>query len=119
MLDENQRTHRNLLPLEEIGPQNANQEIPVVEFLEVLARLIHARRVKKKGRGQIGGVQPEGLPKVVTFPYSRHSSYEELCHLVSVFKPRDVFPCTVDEERWHEGKTIHYGLVKEAHTLTL
>lgn len=34
------------------------------------------------------------------FPYSRHSSYEELCQLVDAFKPRDVYPCTVDEENW-------------------
>lgn len=34
------------------------------------------------------------------FPYSRHSSYEELCELVNAFKPRDVYPCTVDEENW-------------------
>lgn len=44
-----------------------------------------------------------GLPKVITFPYSRHSSYAELCHLVEIFKPKDVYPCTVDEEEWHEG----------------
>ena len=43
------------------------------------------------------------LPKVITFPYSRHSSYAELCHLVRVFQPKDVFPCTVDEDNWHEG----------------
>jgi hypothetical protein len=45
------------------------------------------------------------LPTVVTFPYSRHSSYPELCHLVSAFKPRDVWPCTVDAPHWlREGK---------------
>lgn len=34
------------------------------------------------------------------FPYSRHSSYEELCELVNSFRPLDVYPCTVDEENW-------------------
>jgi hypothetical protein len=38
--------------------------------------------------------------KTIRFPYSRHSSYSELCELVSAFKPRDVFPCTVDEITW-------------------
>ncbi|KAI9744485.1 MAG: hypothetical protein M1818_002014 [Claussenomyces sp. TS43310] len=42
------------------------------------------------------------LPKVITFPYSRHSSYEELCKLLGLFRPRDIYPCTVDEGRWHE-----------------
>lgn len=38
--------------------------------------------------------------KTIRFPYSRHSSYSELCELVAAFKPRDVFPCTVDEATW-------------------
>jgi len=40
------------------------------------------------------------LPRTITFPYSRHSSYSELCALVGAFRPRDVYPCTVDEETW-------------------
>lgn len=42
------------------------------------------------------------LPRVITFPYSRHSSYAELCHLVDAFKPKQVYPCTVEEGRWHD-----------------
>jgi hypothetical protein len=38
--------------------------------------------------------------RTIRFPYSRHSSYSELCELVAAFKPKDVFPCTVDESRW-------------------
>lgn len=38
--------------------------------------------------------------KTIRFPYSRHSSYSELCELIAAFKPRDVFPCTVDEATW-------------------
>ncbi|KAF4595697.1 artemis protein [Ophiocordyceps camponoti-floridani] len=41
-----------------------------------------------------------GLPRVIRFPYSRHSSYPELCQLVDLFKPHDVWPCTVNVERW-------------------
>ncbi|TEA14653.1 Protein artemis [Colletotrichum sidae] len=29
------------------------------------------------------------LPKTITFPYSRHSSYQELCDLIQSFRPRD------------------------------
>lgn len=39
-------------------------------------------------------------PRTIRFPYSRHSSYSELCGLVSAFRPRDVFLCTVDESTW-------------------
>jgi hypothetical protein len=38
--------------------------------------------------------------KTIRFPYSRHSSYSELCELVGAFRPGDVFPCTVDEAAW-------------------
>lgn len=40
------------------------------------------------------------LPKTITFPYARHSSYPELCHLVKTFKPKDVWPCTVHPLEW-------------------
>ncbi|KAG9240720.1 hypothetical protein BJ878DRAFT_578831 [Calycina marina] len=51
----------------------------------------------------IGGFQdPSELPQIITFPYPRHSSYEEFCHLVQIFKPNDVYPCTVDEKNWTE-----------------
>ncbi|TGO33219.1 hypothetical protein BHYA_0259g00010 [Botrytis hyacinthi] len=59
--------------------------------------------IPDKKRDSIPG---SGLPKVITFPYSRHSSYAELCHLVDIFKPKDVYPCTVDEEEWHEGLSM-------------
>uniref|UniRef100_A0A0L0N3R6 Protein artemis n=1 Tax=Tolypocladium ophioglossoides (strain CBS 100239) TaxID=1163406 RepID=A0A0L0N3R6_TOLOC len=44
----------------------------------------------------------DGLPRVIQFPYSRHSSYPELCHLVKTFQPKDIWPCTVDPEQWVE-----------------
>ncbi len=53
----------------------------------------------------------QSLPTVVTFPYSRHSSYPELCNLVGAFKPKDVWPCTVDLPSWlREGLTHIRGL---------
>lgn len=38
----------------------------------------------------------------ITFPFSRHASYNELRCLVEAFRPRDIFPCTVDPARWSE-----------------
>ncbi|KAH6955882.1 beta-lactamase-like protein [Ilyonectria sp. MPI-CAGE-AT-0026] len=47
------------------------------------------------------------LPKIIQFPYSRHSSYPELCQLVKVFRPKDVWPCTVNPTEWlKEGISI-------------
>ncbi|PHH58403.1 hypothetical protein CDD82_3081 [Ophiocordyceps australis] len=44
--------------------------------------------------------QHHGLPLVIRFPFSRHSSYPELCAFVDAFKPRDIWPCTANLEQW-------------------
>lgn len=40
------------------------------------------------------------------FPYSRHSSYTELCQFVAAFRPKDIHPCTVDPASWNEDVSI-------------
>lgn len=42
------------------------------------------------------------LPSLITFPYSRHSSYPELCHLLKALNPKDVWPCAVYPHEWLE-----------------
>ncbi|KAJ4345118.1 hypothetical protein N0V95_005890 [Ascochyta clinopodiicola] len=56
--------------------------------------------------------------KTIRFPYSRHSSYSELCELVAALKPRDVFPCTVDEATWSPELSMNalFGEHCSAHT---
>ncbi|KAK2736626.1 hypothetical protein FQN55_001572 [Onygenales sp. PD_40] len=46
------------------------------------------------------------LSNAIHFPYSRHSSYAELCLLLQAFRPKDVFPCTVDATTWNEKVSI-------------
>lgn len=41
---------------------------------------------------------------IIHFPYSRHSSYDELHHLLSLFCPKDICPCTVDIDRWEQDQ---------------
>ncbi|KAI6375399.1 hypothetical protein MCOR25_002965 [Pyricularia grisea] len=49
----------------------------------------------------------EILPRRVRFPYSRHSSYPELCHLIERFRPIDVWPCTYHGKEWlQQGLSI-------------
>ncbi|KAJ6144282.1 hypothetical protein N7470_008177 [Penicillium chermesinum] len=42
------------------------------------------------------------------FPYSRHSSYSELCGLVAAFRPKDIHPCTVDPSSWNEELSMQH-----------
>ncbi|KAK8203363.1 hypothetical protein M8818_005341 [Zalaria obscura] len=70
-------------------------KIPLDRFLPVLAKL-------GVGDGE-DMVRSKHSPRTrqITFPYSRHSSYSELRYLVQAFKPKDVYPCTVDERTWN------------------
>lgn len=60
--------------------------------------------------------QAPGLPRVIRFPYARHSSYQELCHFVDAFKPLDVWPCTEDAQHWWRNGTYNSLDKKRRHT---
>ncbi|KAH7391140.1 beta-lactamase-like protein [Phaeosphaeria sp. MPI-PUGE-AT-0046c] len=69
--------------------QTCADDISVQTFVKMLSANASRNVAKKK---------PEN--RTIRFPYSRHSSYSELCELVAAFRPKDVFPCTVDAENW-------------------
>ncbi|KAK4127252.1 hypothetical protein N657DRAFT_653533 [Parathielavia appendiculata] len=87
----------------EMAAFGENKETDLISGLQAITS-----KLKNRSRQQsTSNFDEHALPIVVTFPYSRHSSYRELCDLVRVFKPRDVWPCTVDITRWlNEGITI-------------
>ncbi|KAI9703485.1 MAG: hypothetical protein M1820_005789 [Bogoriella megaspora] len=74
-------------------------EIPLKSLVSVLENLVKEKG--NKGDPSLSAVRPSQT--TITFPYSRHSSYEELCLLVEAFKPLEVFPCTVDEQKWSQA----------------
>lgn len=94
--------HPIMLPLsdDEDGPTDQDDMVVVLRAL-----------TKTSGKGR--GKEPSTtLPNRIRFPYSRHSSYRELCHLVSVLKPKDIWPCTVDTLRWvRQGKSSCQRLI--------
>ncbi|KAF5603628.1 uncharacterized protein FSUBG_7185 [Fusarium subglutinans] len=71
---------------------------------EVIMMLVEKLRKNTKNQKQ----RDEGsLPRTIYFPYSRHSSLPELRHFVKAFRPRDVWPCTVNNAEWlKNGITI-------------
>ncbi|KAJ6119325.1 hypothetical protein N7523_003605 [Penicillium sp. IBT 18751x] len=58
------------------------------------------------GQGVSDQSSKQDLPNTIRFPYSRHSSYSELCELVAAFRPKDIHPCTVDPSTWNEDISI-------------
>lgn len=99
MLREGLRSHQVSL----YGLELDQGKLPLKKIAELLAKSVAQKRSDPLGENHTDKVQFEALPRTITFPYSRHSSFAELCDLVRVFDPMDVYPCTVDEEDWDEG----------------
>ncbi|OAQ74242.2 artemis protein [Pochonia chlamydosporia 170] len=68
----------------------------------VIQSLAERLRNKSGNLKPPANTRPDGLPKVILFPFARHSPYRELCHLAEAFKPKDIWPCTVDRY-WMEN----------------
>lgn len=87
-------------------------DIPLQELVSVLARVATTTPSSAGSKKQLSNTgtaldKIDGpLPKFITFPYSRHSSYSELCSLVRAFRPRDIYPCTVDPINWTSALSI-------------
>ncbi|KAL9117348.1 MAG: hypothetical protein Q9187_006115 [Circinaria calcarea] len=91
------------------------EDMPLEDIANLLERIARRRSEIGEHKAKVPHQPPEvedtigkfhnqpgqRLPNCINFPYSRHSSYDELCHLVEVFKPMDVYPCTVDEDSWN------------------
>lgn len=93
---------RNTVSLEDMGIENHTDEMSL-EVLVKAALSSVPRQSSQSSQMEPIRVADEDLPRMITFPYSRHASYEELCDLVTAFQPSDVYPCTVDERKWFSG----------------
>ncbi|PYI05025.1 DNA repair protein [Aspergillus sclerotiicarbonarius CBS 121057] len=102
------RSRTKVLSLDSYGMKDAH-DMSLENFVSILSR------GRPEGEDWSGTVnqhthlrdgQDNPLPRIIHFPYSRHSSYTELCDLVSAFKPKNVHPCTVDPINWDEEVSI-------------
>ncbi|KAH6711742.1 hypothetical protein BKA61DRAFT_522678 [Leptodontidium sp. MPI-SDFR-AT-0119] len=105
------RTPGRVLSLAQFGLDEENGNVSLTQLAAAVIRAVTERR-DYLITSQDGG-KSQALPRIITFPYSRHSSYEELCDLLKIFKPKDVWPCTEDPYRWHERGLSVEGLFGE------
>ncbi|KAK1246263.1 hypothetical protein MKX08_000065 [Trichoderma sp. CBMAI-0020] len=81
-----------------------SEDIQLTDLKKVMLPIsIHHPKADSPTRNEFGA---EMLPNIIRFPYSRHSSYPELCNLVDAFKPKDVWPCTFHLESWREKESL-------------
>ncbi|KAK3333765.1 beta-lactamase-like protein [Cercophora scortea] len=89
------------LEMSTFGERN---ETAIINAIHAIAKKSHLGLGKRRSPHE---KSKDLLPKMITFPYSRHSSYPELCGFLEAFKPRDVWPCTVSIPEWiDKGITI-------------
>ncbi|KAI5272164.1 hypothetical protein E4T47_04556 [Aureobasidium subglaciale] len=89
--DEVDLTSQDGRPVDEFDMDN----LPIDKLVPALTRLITGKAKQEeedrlKRQRQISQ----------TFPFSRHSSYLELREFVQAFKPKDIYPCTIDRSRY-------------------
>lgn len=100
MLQAGSRSTARAVSLDDMGLDRQEDDLSLSELAKIILRSLTNKRNAKATENK---QEEQGLPRVITFPYSRHSSYAELCDLVRVFRPKDVYACTVDADTWHEG----------------
>ena len=88
---------------------DAEGEIPLKEFVQLVSKRgnLAGAGSKDKSKAPKDSANSKTKDRIIHFPFSRHSSYEELRHLVSVFRPKDICPCTVDLDTWTENITMN------------
>ena len=87
---------------------DAKEEVSLKDFAHLISKTASLPEPGPNGEENVRKQSPHnaGKDRVIRFPYSRHSSYEELRQLVSVFRPKDICPCTVDLDTWDTNMTM-------------
>lgn len=85
-----------------ISLEGLGLESDVEVSLRHLAKLMSQQKEERGRKAAEVALAGQKHQQTIHFPFSRHSSYEELRHLLSVFRPQEVHACTVDISSWSE-----------------
>ncbi|KAL2868836.1 putative DNA repair protein [Aspergillus lucknowensis] len=101
-LSEAFKSRSKSLSLDAYGMKDAH-EMPLNDLVDILSRGRQSdESILSEHSTEYRDRSGRPLPKTIRFPYSRHSSYAELCKFVAAFRPRDIHPCIVDPSDWDE-----------------
>lgn len=92
----NHQDHRMIF--DSLGP-DPDSELSLKDFVELI---LNEQGTSAPSTNPRASKVNQQTTNTVHFPYSRHSSYSELCDLVQRFRPKDICPCTVDLVSWSE-----------------
>ncbi|KAL7953632.1 beta-lactamase-like protein [Trichoderma compactum] len=82
---------------------SSTEDAHSTDLQKAMLSIINSQLMAIPTRTKVEQRSETNLPNVIRFPYSRHSSYAELCDLVNAFKPRDIWPCTFHLETWQNN----------------
>ncbi|KAL8672524.1 MAG: hypothetical protein Q9168_003027 [Polycauliona sp. 1 TL-2023] len=107
LLEEVLFSDRKTVSLDLLDTSLEQSDIPLEDLAQLLTEVAGRKNCRQnessyavQSSNALSPAVEENITKTIKFPYSRHSSYTELCHLLSVFRPKDVYPCVTDEENW-------------------
>ncbi|KKP02916.1 artemis protein [Trichoderma harzianum] len=82
---------------------SSTEDAHSTDLQRAMLSIINSQLMAIPARAKVEQRSETNLPNVIRFPYSRHSSYAELCNLVNAFKPKDIWPCTFHLETWQNN----------------
>ncbi|KAI1324709.1 hypothetical protein F5Y16DRAFT_289745 [Xylariaceae sp. FL0255] len=77
-----------------------DQGIGIAALLQLIAHKADLLRNPAEAQQEVNDESP--LPRVIRFPYARHSSLPELRDFVGHLKPKNIVPCTFNADNWLE-----------------
>lgn len=91
-----------IISLEGLGLES-DAEVSLKDLVKLVSQQQNWKGSRMTANASTAGRQNQ---QTIHFPFSRHSSYDELRNLISIFRPKDIHACTVDPSLWTEDVSM-------------